>query len=48
MFSHRLISSDVVNMPPVSLIKNVKLKGQYYRFNNIDIPANMEYCFNIA
>ena len=45
IFSHQVISYDVVNMPPVSLIKNVKLRGKYYRFNNLYIPAQMEYRF---
>lgn len=46
MFSHQVISYDVVNMPPVSLIKNVKIRGQYYEFNNLKIPAQMQYCFS--
>ena len=54
MFSHRVMSYDVVNMPPVSLIKNVKLAGKYYSFemskqlsknNKLEIPALMEYRF---
>jgi CRISPR-associated protein Csc1 len=45
MFSHQVISYDVVNMPPVSLIKNVKIRGQYYEFDNLKIPAQMQYRF---
>ena len=57
MFSHQVISYDVVNMPPVSLIQNVKICGQYYKLEeikidgkyykleNIQIPACMEYRF---
>lgn len=54
MFSHRVMSYDVVNMPPVSLIKNVKLVGKYYSFEvskqssknlKLTIPALMEYRF---
>ncbi|MFM9267537.1 type I-D CRISPR-associated protein Cas5/Csc1 [Tychonema sp. BBK16] len=49
MFSHQVISYDVVNMPPVSLIQNVKMRGQYYEFDNesykLKIPGCMEYRF---
>ncbi|MGL4377926.1 MAG: type I-D CRISPR-associated protein Cas5/Csc1 [Microcoleaceae cyanobacterium] len=45
MFSHQVISYDVVNMPPVSLIKNVKINGQYYQGEKIKIPACMQYRF---
>ncbi len=52
MFSHRVSSYDVTNMPPVSLIRNVKLQGQYYDlgkdFNNLKIPAQMQYRFRSA
>ncbi|HBB30864.1 MAG TPA: type I-D CRISPR-associated protein Cas5/Csc1 [Cyanobacteria bacterium UBA8803] len=46
MFSHQVISYDVINMPPVSLIKNVRLRGQYYEFNTLKIPAQMQYRFS--
>ncbi|MEG3833453.1 type I-D CRISPR-associated protein Cas5/Csc1 [Microcoleus sp. Z1_C3] len=45
MFSHQVISYDVVNMPPVSLIQNVKMLGRYYEFEKLKIPACMEYRF---
>ena len=48
MFSHQVISYDVVNMPPVSLIRNVRLRGQYYQLDEskgLKIPARMEYRF---
>ncbi|HAT15120.1 MAG TPA: type I-D CRISPR-associated protein Cas5/Csc1 [Microcoleaceae bacterium UBA11344] len=45
MFSHQVISYDVVNMPPVSLIQNVKINGQYYEFDKLKIPACMQYRF---
>ncbi|OCR00513.1 type I-D CRISPR-associated protein Cas5/Csc1 [Oscillatoriales cyanobacterium USR001] len=45
MFSHQVISYDVVNMPPVSLIQNVKINGQYYQCENLKIPACMQYRF---
>lgn len=45
MFSHQVLSYDVVNMPPVSLIQNIKICGQHYQFENLRIPACMEYRF---
>ncbi|MEG4586520.1 type I-D CRISPR-associated protein Cas5/Csc1 [Microcoleus sp. MOSTC5] len=45
MFSHQVISYDVINMPPVSLIQNVKILGRYYEFDKLKIPACMEYRF---
>lgn len=48
MFTNRIISYDVVNMPPVSLIQNVKMQGKYYQFDSIEdlkIPVQMKYCF---
>ncbi|BAY41310.1 hypothetical protein NIES2111_57060 (plasmid) [Nostoc sp. NIES-2111] len=48
MFTNQVISYDVVNMPPVSLIQNVQMRGQYYQFDEpkgIKIPAQMEYRF---
>jgi CRISPR-associated protein Csc1 len=48
MFTNQVISYDVVNMPPVSLIQNVQMRGQYYYFDdvkNLKIPARMEYRF---
>jgi len=51
MFTNELISYDVVNMP-VSLIKNVTMKGDYYQISLdenskqlINIPVNMNYRF---
>jgi CRISPR-associated protein Csc1 len=45
IFSHQVISYDVVNMPPVSLIQNVKMLGLYYEFDKLKIPGCMEYRF---
>jgi CRISPR-associated protein Csc1 len=48
MFTNQVISYDVVNMPPVSLIQNVQIRGQYYQFDGfqeIKIPVLMEYRF---
>lgn len=44
----RLVSYDVVNMPPVSLIQNVQMRGQCYQsdgIQNLKIPVRMEYRF---
>ncbi|NJM18075.1 MAG: type I-D CRISPR-associated protein Cas5/Csc1 [Richelia sp. RM2_1_2] len=48
MFTNQVISYDVVNMPPVSLIQNVQMRGQYYYFDdvkNVRLPVNMLYRF---
>jgi CRISPR-associated protein Csc1 len=48
MFTNQVISYDVVNMPPVSLIQNVQMRGQYYYFEDIKelkIPMRMAYRF---
>lgn len=52
MFTHQVISYDVINMPPVSLIQNVSIhQGQYYEFDNpnksekLRLPAKMQYRF---
>lgn len=52
MFTHQVVSYDVVNMPPVSLIQNISIRqGQYYEFENptksekLRLPARMQYRF---
>lgn len=35
----------VVNMPPVSLIRNVRLQGQFYQTDKLVIPSGMQYRF---
>ena len=47
MFSYRVMSYDTINMPPVSLIRNVRLHGEFYSFEKSDlkVPAQMQYCF---
>jgi len=45
MFTHQVMSYDVVNMPPVSLIHHVKMRGNYYEFEKLKIPARMLYRF---
>ncbi len=50
MFSNRVLSYDTVNMPPVSLIRNVRIEGEYYSFpglkETLKLPAQMTYCFS--
>jgi CRISPR-associated protein Csc1 len=48
MFTHQVMSYDVINMPPVSLIQNVQMRGLYYQCDGIPdlkLPARMEYRF---
>jgi len=45
MFTHQVSSYDTVNMPPVSLIRNVRLRGHYYESAGFKIPARMQYRF---
>lgn len=45
MFSHQVLRYDVINMPPVSLIQNVRIRWQYYEFEKLKIPACIQYCF---
>lgn len=45
MFTHQVLSYDTVNMPPVSLIRNVRLQGHYYESFGLKIPARMTYRF---
>jgi len=45
MFTHQVLNYDTVNMPPVSLIRNVRLRGQYYESDGFTIPARMAYRF---
>ncbi|MFM5900408.1 MAG: type I-D CRISPR-associated protein Cas5/Csc1 [Dolichospermum sp.] len=44
MFTNQIISYDVINMPPVSLIRNVTLNGEYYE--GLNLPVNMAYHFS--
>lgn len=46
MFTHQVLSYDTINMPPVSLIRNVRFRGYSYEFGNHKFPAQMQYRFN--
>jgi CRISPR-associated protein Csc1 len=47
MFTNQVLSYDTVNMPPVSLIRNARMRGEFYTFDGLDlkIPAQMQYHF---
>jgi len=48
MFTNQVLSYDTINMPPVSLIRNVRMIGEYYTFEalpNLQLPARMQYQF---
>ncbi|WP_448561805.1 type I-D CRISPR-associated protein Cas5/Csc1 [Trichothermofontia sp.] len=50
MLSYRILSYDVVNMLPVSLIRNISMIGEYYTFDGLPglkIPARMQYRFSV-
>lgn len=49
MFTNQVLSYDTINMPPVSLIRNVRMQGEYYTFQGVKdllLPARMEYRFS--
>jgi CRISPR-associated protein Csc1 len=51
MFTHQIVSYDTLNMPPVSLIRNVRvLNGAHYRVKMgreiLALPASMQYRFS--
>ena len=49
MFTNRVLSYDTINMPPVSLIRNVRMVGEHYTFEGLSelkLPINMEYRFS--
>ncbi|HEY9880423.1 MAG TPA: type I-D CRISPR-associated protein Cas5/Csc1 [Leptolyngbyaceae cyanobacterium] len=49
MFTNQVLSYDTINMPPVSLIRNVRMRGEYYTFEGVKeplkLPVHMEYRF---
>jgi CRISPR-associated protein Csc1 len=50
MFTNQVLSYDTLNMPPVSLIRNVRMIGEHYTFDGLKeplkLPAQMEYRFS--
>lgn len=50
MFTNQVLSYDTINMPPVSLIRNVRMVGEYYTFEglgeSLKLPAQMMYRFS--
>jgi CRISPR-associated protein Csc1 len=45
MFGHQIFSYDTINMPPVSLIRNTRLRGLAYKFDKLTLPAQMQFRF---
>jgi len=48
MFANQVLSYDTLNMPPVSLICNVRMIGDYYTsedYPGLKLPARMQYSF---
>lgn len=48
MLTNQVLSYDTINMPPVSLIRNVQMRGEFYTFDEIKdlkMPALMTYQF---
>ncbi len=48
MFTHRVISFDTINMPPVSLIQNALIQGSWYELGEdqrVRLPARMSFRF---
>ncbi|WP_287128899.1 type I-D CRISPR-associated protein Cas5/Csc1 [Candidatus Cyanaurora vandensis] len=48
MFQHQVFAYDVLNMPPVSLIQNVQLRGHYYNLDGFKLPAQMQFRFQLS
>jgi CRISPR-associated protein Csc1 len=49
MFTNQVLSYDTINMPPVSLIRNAQMRGEFYTFDEIKdlrLPARMVYRFS--
>lgn len=49
MFTNQVLSYDTINMPPVSLIRNVQMRGEFYTFGELKdlrLPARMAYRFS--
>ena len=50
ILTNQVVSYDTINMPPVSLIRNVRMVGEHYTFEGLKeplkLPVNMEYRFS--
>ncbi|WP_008312255.1 type I-D CRISPR-associated protein Cas5/Csc1 [Leptolyngbya sp. PCC 6406] len=50
MFTNQVLSYDTLNMPPVSLIRNVRMIGEFYTFEGLSealkLPIHMQYRFS--
>lgn len=39
-----LLSFDLIAIPPVSLVKNLRFQGEAWQIGNLTIPANLQFC----
>jgi CRISPR-associated protein Csc1 len=39
-----LISFDLVSIPPVSLLKNLRFRGEAWQVGDLIVPANLKFC----
>ncbi|MCM1984446.1 type I-D CRISPR-associated protein Cas5/Csc1 [Lyngbya confervoides] len=50
MFTNQVLSYDTLNMPPVSLIRHVRMVGEFYSFEGLQelqkLPVHMEFRFS--
>lgn len=42
---HEIHSYSTFNVPPISLIKNVHAKGDYFQLDDVQLPAHLEFYF---
>jgi CRISPR-associated protein Csc1 len=38
------LSFDLISMPPTSLVKNLRFRGQAWRMGDYIVPANIQFC----
>jgi CRISPR-associated protein Csc1 len=39
-----LLAFDVISIPPVSLLKNLRFHGEAWQIGNFIVPANLQFC----
>lgn len=40
----KLISFDLISIPPVSLLKNLRFQGEAWQVGELIVPANLQFC----
>jgi CRISPR-associated protein Csc1 len=40
----QLLTFDLISMPPVSLLKNLRFHGEAWQVDNFTLPANLAFC----